>query len=1087
MCFKHMKGDSMKKFLPLFLGLIGVLIAQNRPIEIYDFAYLQVQTAAQEILEAMNVPVKSLENNVITTEMVQTDIATLSEYIKENLPTDRPGWEKGRFYLTLTFNQLNDNQTELMIEVFYQRFGVPYELLLIPPSWTSVQSNGSLEDIILKAIRSKLISSIIGYPTFGIPNSEFDLQTPYFYPDPPFIPNVAVSNDPGTGNQNETTIGIFGGNYVCGGWNDDRMGVYHVGFAFSTDGGLNWSDDTIMIEPTYPNDGDPVICIDDSGTVYYFWLSFSPSYYGDVFLTKSYDGGVTWGPFICVTPNSPTSLDDKPWVTIDGNNIYVSWYDYGATGNLKFTRSTDRGATWSTGVAVGSGGNGTTPFRGTDSTIYVGWGFQDVKLNKSTDMGRTWLGQQTIIPVTWNPGSTSYRINNIPCFKTSNDRTKLYCIFADSRLRSGQLDVFFSSSTDEGQTWSTPVKVNDTPSGDTTKQFYPWMAVDPYDRIHAVWHDTRAGARIGQYYAYSTDFGQTWSANIRASDTAAAASTFIGDYTACAADSHFVYALWCDARNGSGNPDIFFTKGMHQQNRDVGVEIIVSPTSRIPTGIPVGVEAVFKNFGINPETFPAAVLVTQNNDTIFFKDTTLTVNAAQVQSVLFGSFIADSNLVYQVSFYTSLVGDENPLNDTAGILARTTPDAGVTKIIRPRGKVIPGVPAEVEARIKNFSGDPKNVPATLYVKDTITGRIMFTKDTTVSLGSGESLAVVFGQFIPVADSFYRTICYTTLVGDDDPTNDTAKANSFARIGSLPDSFGYVYESTQEGDTVTFSWIDYTGGTQLSGWTPDEDDGYLTRTLPFTFPYYTSNLTQVNVVTNGFLQWATTQTAYLNTALPTATIQNPMAMFWDDLNLETQGAVYEKVGTDQSNVSYSWVGVPRYGTTDLQTFQIVLYETGKIRFNYLDVNGDLASNTIGIQGGTGANHYYQQYVFNGNPANHILIDSTTILFYSTRVGFEEMIKSNLPIATALYSPRPNPVKGNAKIKFALGKKGIVSVNIYDATGRLTRNLVNEPYEIGNYTLTWDGKDDQRVNVMSGIYFYTIKTNDYKATKKLVLIR
>ncbi len=1078
----------MKKILPFLLLITGILLAQDTSVEIYDFSYSQVQAATQEILKMMNIPVKVLENNVIVTEVVQIDISTLSEYIKETMPTDRPGWEKGRFSLTLTFDQLNDNQTELMIQANFERFGVPYELLLIPPSWTPVQSNGRLEDIILKAISKKLISSIISFPTFAVQNPEFEIQTPYFYPDPPFIPNIAVSNDPGTGNQNETTIGIFGENYVCGGWNDNRMGVYHVGFAYSTDGGLNWSDDTVMIEPTYPNDGDPVICIDDSGTVYYFWLSFSPSYYGDIFLTKSYDGGVTWGPFVCVTPNSPTSLDDKPWANIYGDNIFVSWYEYAATGDLKFTRSTDRGATWSTGVSVGSGGNGTVPFLGTDSTVYVGWGFQDLRLNKSTDMGVTWQGQRTIIPVTWSPGSTPYRINNIPCFTTSNDRTKLYVVFADSRLGSGQLDVFFSKSTDAGENWSTPVKVNDTQSGDMTRQFYPWMSVDPYDRIHVVWHDSRApGNALAQYYSYSTDFGQTWSENIRASDTAVVASTFIGDYTACAADSYHVYALWCDARTAPGNPDIFFSKAMHQQNRDVGVYMILSPTARIPSEIPVNVEAEFRNFGLNQETFPATALVTQNSDTVFFQDTTLTLDPAQVQAVLFGTFSADSNLVYNAFFKTSMAGDENPLNDTASILARTTPDAGVTKIIRPKGKVIPGIPANAEAMLMNYSGDPKNVPATLVVKDTITGRVMLTKDTTVSLGSNESLAVVFGQFLPVADSFYRTTCYTTLAGDDDLTNDTAISNSFARIGSLPDSFGYVYESTQEGDTVTFSWIDYTGGTQLTGWTPDDDDGYLTRTLPFSFPYYTSSLTQINICNNGFLQWPTTSSAYSNSAMPYSLIQNLVAPFWDDLNLEDGGAVYEKTSTDQSYVAYSWVGVPKWGTTDLQTFQMVLYETGKIRFNYLDVNGNLSSNTIGIQGGTGANTYYLQYIYNGNPTNHVIVDSTTILFYSTRVGIEEAGKTNLLFATVLYSPRPNPVKGNAKISFALARKGMVSINIYDATGRLTRSLVNEPYEIGSYTLTWDGKDDQGVEVMSGIYFYSIKTNDYNATKKLVLMR
>lgn len=393
------------------------------------------------------------------------------------------------------------------------------------------------------------------------------------FADPPFTTDVQVSQDPGTGNQNETTIGIFGGNLVCGGWNDSRTGEYHVGFAASTDGGLTWSDDTLLIEPTYPEDGDPVIAIDELGHIYYFMISFDRNNdRGDVFLTKSTDWGQTWGPFICVTPNSPISLDDKPWATIDSNNVFVTWYESGTSYAIKFTRSTDYGQTWSPGVSVGYG-NGSFPFRGTDSTIYVGWGMNDIRLNKSTDMGVTWQGQQTIINVYWDPNDTPYRLNNIPSFGTSQDRSILYVVFADSRLGSNQLDVFFSRSTDEGANWMTPVKINDTQTGDTTHQFYPWMAVNPQDGIHVVWHDTRAGRLIGQYYAYSTDYGISWSQNYRVSDTAVAAGTFIGDYTACAADEDYVYALWSDCRNGFMNPDIFFSKA----NIPVGIKEEHSP------------------------------------------------------------------------------------------------------------------------------------------------------------------------------------------------------------------------------------------------------------------------------------------------------------------------------------------------------------------------------------------------------------------------------------------------------------------------------------------------------------------------------
>jgi|GEM_PF-1353992 len=384
----------------------------------------------------------------------------------------------------------------------------------------------------------------------------------FLFANSPWMPDVQVSQDTGTGNQNETTIGIFADTLVCGGWNDSRTGTYHVGFAASYDCGFTWQE-TLMYEPSYPGDCDPCIVVNDSGHICYVWLSYNSSaFVGDIYYTKSTDWGQTWGPSICVTSGSPSTLDDKPWAAVDRNNVFLTWREFYGDNALKFKRSTDWGQTWSSGVIIGYYGNGSMPFRGTDSIVYAGWGAQDVRFNKSTNMGTTWQGEQMIIDVIWDPPDTPYRLNNIPCFGTCQDRTILYVVFASSDLGSAQLDVFFSRSTDEGANWMTPIKINDTPAGDTTLQFYPWLAVDPQDRLHVVWHDTRQGSRydIAQYYAYSTDGGLTWSTNQRVSDTLAYTNCFIGDYTATAAGSEYVYALWCDCRNGSQNPDIFFSK-----------------------------------------------------------------------------------------------------------------------------------------------------------------------------------------------------------------------------------------------------------------------------------------------------------------------------------------------------------------------------------------------------------------------------------------------------------------------------------------------------------------------------------------------
>ncbi len=529
------------------------------------------------------------------------------------------------------------------------------------------------------------------------------------------------------------------------------------------------------------------------------------------------------------------------------------------------------------------------------------------------------------------------------------------------------------------------------------------------------------------------------------------------------------------------------------REHDVGIRSIVSPAGRIPSGDPVDVEAMIKNFGANEETFSAyATIWTQADDTVFMAETSLTIPARTEQSVMFGQFTPDPDQIFEVLFYTFLPGDENPANDTMMGEASTRPDAGVLRIISPTGRIIPATLTDAEAMVMNYSAEPKDVPATLMIVDTVTGNTILDVDTTIAIGAADSLAIVFGQFTSVIGSYYEVVAYTSLAGDDDPTNDTAYANAVCRFGSAPDPFGYYYESTQEpGDTVTYSWIDPSGGTTLTGWSPSADDGIVTRTLPFGINFYRGgapNITQINVCTNGFLE-TTTATTYTNAEFPVSSIQNMIAPFWDDLTLTTQGSVIEKTGTDGAYVAYSWVGVPQYTGGALQTFQVVLYRNNHIRFNYMDVNGTLNSNTIGIQGGTGANGWYQQYVFDGDPANHIIADNVTIAFTcDSLIGIAEAPRDNAPTTTILHTAKPNPVlKGSAEISFSLAKKGDISISIFDATGRMIRNLVNAPYEAGSYNVTWDGRNDRGNDVMSGIYFYTIETDNYKSTRKLVFMR
>jgi len=89
--------------------------------------------------------------------------------------------------------------------------------------------------------------------------------------------------------------------------------------------------------------------------------------------------------------------------------------------------------------------------------------------------------------------------------------------------------------------------------------------------------------------------------------------------------------------------------------------------------------------------------------------------------------------------------------------------------------------------------------------------------------------------------------------------------------------------------------------------------------------------------------------------------------------------------------------------------------------------------------------------------------------------------------ALYQNHPNPFKDLTKIAFALPRECKVSLFVYNVTGRRVRTLIDEKMKPGNYKLKWDGKDNHNRKLAQGIYFYRLQTEDFKDTKKSILLK
>jgi hypothetical protein len=83
--------------------------------------------------------------------------------------------------------------------------------------------------------------------------------------------------------------------------------------------------------------------------------------------------------------------------------------------------------------------------------------------------------------------------------------------------------------------------------------------------------------------------------------------------------------------------------------------------------------------------------------------------------------------------------------------------------------------------------------------------------------------------------------------------------------------------------------------------------------------------------------------------------------------------------------------------------------------------------------------------------------------------------------------PNPFNPATTVAFSLAKASDVELIIFDVTGARVKTLVDEHRESNKYHVPWDGRDDRGNPVASGVYFYRLIAGDFRATKKMVLLR
>jgi hypothetical protein len=383
-------------------------------------------------------------------------------------------------------------------------------------------------------------------------------------------------------------------------YNDSRGSG--IGASVSTDGGNTF---TRLTPSPFLNNDEPVIVYNKSSQTWF---------------TACLDGGCGGlGGYKSTTPWDPNSWThyciytggsaDRPSGWADNNpsspfygRMYVSWNNFNVGGDLFVTYSSDNGTTWHSLIQVTTSFIRNVQITGDLVTrdVYIagmdegGGGFPHNDTNlifRSTDGGNTWTNTYTgptftgpgvgfvgYFAVMFPDGGGYWR--NEGWGEPAALNGVVHLVYAQHGTGSDPGDVYYIRSTDKGQTFGTPFKLNTDAT--TRAQWQPSLSAGTDGSLFATWYDERetdscmkGNPAVPCYRKWgrkSNDNGVSWLADMPFSDVVSPlpdqvdpgiVATYASDYDygSSVLNQHLV--AWVDGRvtiNGSSQQDAFFDR-----------------------------------------------------------------------------------------------------------------------------------------------------------------------------------------------------------------------------------------------------------------------------------------------------------------------------------------------------------------------------------------------------------------------------------------------------------------------------------------------------------------------------------------------
>jgi hypothetical protein len=316
-------------------------------------------------------------------------------------------------------------------------------------------------------------------------------------------------------------------------------GFRSEGVYTTTNGGLNWfGSDTCKGFLITNHGGDPGIAIDKNGT---FIIKHVGNSINGVYAHYSTDLGAAWSN--AFTVSQQYLAEDKGSVATDiiptspfYGRTYIGWVNIQSPFPVLISYTTNSGVSWSARQPV----NGTPPNRcsggdlemGVNGEVYITWAgvintspFTEINAGfaSSTTGGVSWNVNQNIFTMHGINGTLAskdnVRVNGLPRIavdhSTGPRRGWIYIITTETNIApaGSDPDLVLHKSTDNGQTWSAGVRVNQDALNNGKIQYFPAACVDSTGALNITFFDDRntTSDSTDVFLARSTDGGNTWS------------------------------------------------------------------------------------------------------------------------------------------------------------------------------------------------------------------------------------------------------------------------------------------------------------------------------------------------------------------------------------------------------------------------------------------------------------------------------------------------------------------------------------------------------------------------------------------------